>query len=152
MLFAALSVVYATERRTPVVVAVEKTAPAVVSIETEMTVVNPIPFWGPDTYKTGGQGSGVIIDDGGDLKRIVNWHHPATYWLYLTVPASLFGNSPTVLRMAHLALWMPAVWALRELVIVRVGGGLGESCCIVVRYNSCRCILWAYGRADGCGL
>lgn len=65
MLFAALSVVYATERRTPVVIAVEKTAPAVVSIETEVTVINPIPFWGPDTYTTGAQGSGVIIDDSG---------------------------------------------------------------------------------------
>ena len=64
-LLLALSVAQATERRTPVVIAVELAAPAVVAIETEMTVVNPFPFWGPDTYKTGGQGSGVIIDSEG---------------------------------------------------------------------------------------
>jgi serine protease Do len=61
----ALTLANATERRTPVVLAVEKAAPAVVAIETEMTVVNPFPFWGPDTYKTGSQGSGVVIDDDG---------------------------------------------------------------------------------------
>ncbi len=61
----ALSLAYATERRTPVVIAVEEAAPAVVSIETEMTLANPFPFWGPDTYKTGSQGSGVIINENG---------------------------------------------------------------------------------------
>ena len=61
----ALSLAHATERRTPVVIAVEQAAPAVVSIETEMTVVNPFPFWGPDTYRTGSLGSGVIIADDG---------------------------------------------------------------------------------------
>ncbi|MCY2955409.1 MAG: hypothetical protein NT107_00035 [Planctomycetota bacterium] len=63
----------------------------------------------------------VVIDNGDDLRRIVNWHHPATYWLYLALPASVFGNSPPVLRLAHLVLWLPSVVALRQLVVVRAG-------------------------------
>lgn len=63
----------------------------------------------------------IVIENGDELKRIVNWHHPATYWLYLAAPASVFGNSPMVLRLAHLVIWIPSVYALRQLVLVRVG-------------------------------
>ena len=63
----------------------------------------------------------IVIENGDELKRIVNWHHPATYWLYLAAPASVFGNSPMVLRLAHLLIWIPSLYALRQLVIVRVG-------------------------------
>lgn len=68
----------------------------------------------------------IVVDNGDEWRRIVNWHHPATYWLYLALPASVFGNSPPVLRLAHLLLWLPAVWALRELVAVRVGAAWAD--------------------------
>lgn len=49
-------------------------------------------------------------DDG--LLRTINWHHPPGYWLYLALWAWPFGNSPMVLRIAHLTLFLPALLAL----------------------------------------
>ena len=48
----------------------------------------------------------------GQLVREVNWHHPPGYWLYLSAWAGLLGEHMWVLRLAHLSLFFPALFAL----------------------------------------
>lgn len=65
------------------------------------------------------------------LERNVNWHHPPGYWLWLALPASLFGNTPTVLRAGHLVLFLPSLLAL-FLLIRRVHGPVAAGCAAVL--------------------
>lgn len=55
------------------------------------------------------------------LVRNVNWHHPPGYWLWLAAWAWPFGNTPLVLRIAHLVLFLPGALALFLFVRRRCG-------------------------------
>jgi len=68
-------------------------------------------------------------------ERHVNWHHPPGYWLYLALPAALFGATPTTLRAGHLVLFLPALLAL-FLLIRRVHGEFAAGCAAVL-FASC---------------
>ena len=62
-----------------------------------------------------------ITDDDGELIRSVNWHHPPGYWLFQSGCAWVFGNEPCVLRLVHLALFLPGLLALFALARRRLG-------------------------------
>lgn len=53
-----------------------------------------------------------ITDDGGELIRSVNWHHPPGYWLFMSGCGWLLGQEPCALRLAQLALFLPGLFAL----------------------------------------
>ncbi len=55
------------------------------------------------------------------LVRNVNWHHPPGYWLYLALWAWPLGNTPPVLRISHLSLFLPGLFALFLFVRRRSG-------------------------------
>ena len=57
-----------------------------------------------------------VTECDGGLTKDVNWHHPPGYWLYLSWFCSWLGTSPTAMRVAHLALYLPWFFALFFLV------------------------------------
>lgn len=83
-------------------------------------------------------------DDG--IVRNVNWHHPPGYWLWLAAWGWAFGNTPTVLRIAHLVLFLPGMLALFWLVARRCGERFAGVTCLLFA----TCPLVAYYGAMVC--
>ncbi|HZN39739.1 MAG TPA: glycosyltransferase family 39 protein [Planctomycetota bacterium] len=70
---------------------------------------------------TRGMPTFVVELDDGTYQRNVNFHHPPYYWLYLSLWGYLFGNTPTVLRVGQLVVFLPGLLALFWLVRGRAG-------------------------------